>query len=242
MNEDCMTYEGAVPRWRQIAATVRAEIIAGELLPGDRLPGEFEFGRAKGVSRATIRQAFGALVNEGLIRVERGRGAFVADAPLLYTMGPRTRFTENVSQSGFRPGRVVLGSSVVTVGNADASALCIEEGSDVLRIETMGMADNTPISLGRNLYPLPRFTGLDDALRLTPSYTVALATFGVANYKRLSTRVTARLPSELESKRLRIPRTRPLLDTLVTEVDGAGIPIRIGRACFHADHVQFLFE
>ena len=51
--------------------------IDGSLAPGDRLPSEPFLSDYYKVSRATVRQALHALEQQGLIRKEKGRGAFV---------------------------------------------------------------------------------------------------------------------------------------------------------------------
>ena len=56
-------------------------IISEKLRPGDRLPNETELGRALGVGRSTIREAEKILVSRNIIRIQRGRGTFVAQNP-----------------------------------------------------------------------------------------------------------------------------------------------------------------
>ena|ERR1051326_1198160 len=63
----------------RIAARVRHDVRVGRYTPGQRLPAEVEFARQLGVSRGTLRQAFSALLNEGLLQTVRGRGTFVSD-------------------------------------------------------------------------------------------------------------------------------------------------------------------
>jgi len=58
---------------------VRDLIGREKLQAGDRLPGEMELVRQLQVSRPVLREALGRLETLGLIRVERGRGIFVAD-------------------------------------------------------------------------------------------------------------------------------------------------------------------
>jgi GntR family transcriptional repressor for pyruvate dehydrogenase complex len=67
---------------------VLTEIIAGQLIhlimegqytSGDRLPTELELAQRFHTGRGTVREALKALAVVGLIRVERGRGTFIAD-------------------------------------------------------------------------------------------------------------------------------------------------------------------
>jgi len=68
------------PAHELVAQQLREAIVGGELPPGSRLPTEFELRESFGVSRATIREALGSLVGQGLITKTRGinGGSFVS--------------------------------------------------------------------------------------------------------------------------------------------------------------------
>ena len=73
------------PLFEQVAAAVRAEIVAGRIGPGDRLPPAREVGEALGINGHTVLHAYQQLRDEGLIDLRRGRGAVVSAsaAPLV---------------------------------------------------------------------------------------------------------------------------------------------------------------
>src|SRR5262245_38837629 len=80
--------------WRQIADRIRLGIAAGDLGGGGRLPPETELSARFGVNRHTVRAAIAALVQEGVLRAEQGRGTFVAARrKLSYPIAKRTRFS-----------------------------------------------------------------------------------------------------------------------------------------------------
>ncbi len=59
-----------------IAAAVRADIVAGRFGPGEKLR-QVELARRFGVSTTPVREAFGLLQHQGLVRVHAQRGATV---------------------------------------------------------------------------------------------------------------------------------------------------------------------
>jgi GntR family phosphonate transport system transcriptional regulator len=68
--------------------------------------------------------------------------------------------------------------------------------------------------------------------------TAALKAFGVADYRRQSTEVTARLPTPDEAKLLAQPRIAPVLAFTATDVEiGSGAVISYFSGCFAADRV-----
>ena len=84
--------------WRQIAETLSAEIRDGRFAEG-RLPSEGELAARVRVNRHTLRQAVQSLQDQGLVRIERGRGMFVQRELLDYPLARRTRFSETVRRA-----------------------------------------------------------------------------------------------------------------------------------------------
>src|SRR3954451_5834848 len=73
-----------IPLYHQLAEAVRAEIAAGTLEPGDRLPPLRVAADAWGVNLHTVRHAYRALAEAGLVRTTAPRGTVVlrpADVP-----------------------------------------------------------------------------------------------------------------------------------------------------------------
>lgn len=70
--------ESSVLLWRQVADDIAAAIESSELQPGERLPNEFALAETYGVARVTIRRAMEDLKGRKLVRVQQGRGTFVA--------------------------------------------------------------------------------------------------------------------------------------------------------------------
>lgn len=227
-------------RWQRIAVTLRAEIGGAALPPGARLPTEAELSARFGVNRHTVRRALDELSRGGAIRVEQGRGAFVADEVIDFAVEPRTRFSEWVRRQNREPGGTVLRAGPEPAPDSVAAAFGLAPGSTVLVLARLGLADGVPVSLGLHHF-LPR-PGLEAALRAHPTVTAALAASGIPEYRRRSTRVTARLPTRQEAALLRLPHTRPLLACENVNVDGDDTVIEVGLAAYPSSRVQLVFE
>ena len=66
-----------IPRYRQIAAILRARIESGELQPERPIPSEAQIEQEFGVARATARHAVAVLRDEGLVVTVPGMGTYV---------------------------------------------------------------------------------------------------------------------------------------------------------------------
>jgi len=231
-----------VALWRQIAAALEGEIARGGRAAGERLPTEAVLTARFGVNRHTVRRALEDLEARGLIRVEQGRGAFVAEDVLDYRLGPRTRFSELIRRQNREPAGRILKLAEMPAETLLAEALGIRRGRAVLRVERLGLANGRPVVVGHHHFPLPRFGPAAEALERDPSISSALAACGVADYRRRSSRITARLPSPEEAELLQQSRSRPVLVAESLNVDVEGLPVDWTLAVYAAGRVQLVVE
>ena len=226
--------------WEQIADLLRGEIELRE--PGTQLDTELELAARFGVSRFTVRQALADLERCGLVRIQHGRGLFVAEQAIPFVLDGRMRFSDNLKRLGLSSIRKFLGSWHEPADATAARALDIEEGDEVVVVRATAAIGGRPIGLTRDLYPAERFAGIEDALSAHPSPTAALQQFGVDDYRRKSTSISSRMPDQEEADLLGIPRTRPIIETTKIDVDMTNRPIAWGVSSFPADRVQIVVE
>jgi GntR family transcriptional regulator len=66
-----------IPLYFQLQQILRKKILSGKIAPDEALPTENVICKEYSVSRTTVRQAFAALLNEGLITRIPGKGTFI---------------------------------------------------------------------------------------------------------------------------------------------------------------------
>ncbi len=66
------------PKYLQLKEEVLSWIAGGRFRPGDKLPSENELAEQFNLSRQTVRQSIGELVQEGWLSREQGKGTFVS--------------------------------------------------------------------------------------------------------------------------------------------------------------------
>jgi GntR family phosphonate transport system transcriptional regulator len=231
-----------VALWRQIVASLEGEIAHGGRAAGDRLPTEAVLTQRFGVNRHTVRRALEDLEARGLIRVEQGRGAFVAEDVVDYRLGPRTRFSEVIRRQNREPAGRILRLSEIPAETQLAEALGIRRGRMVLKVDRLGLSNGRPVVIGAHHLPLPRFAVAADVLGEETSITAALAACGLTDYRRKWSRITARLPTPEEADLLQQSRSRPVLVSESLNVDPDGQPVDWTQAIYAAGRVQLVVE
>ncbi|MGK9233470.1 phosphonate metabolism transcriptional regulator PhnF [Inquilinus limosus] len=243
MNSRTSLSRGAgVALWRQISETLEREIRDGVHPAGARLPTEAELSDRFGVNRHTVRRAMAELEEQGLVDVTQGRGTFVHLGAIAYLIGRRTRFHENMRRENRAARLELLDSATEPASAAIARELEVQAGTPVIRLDTRSHADGLPLSLASHYFPAARFPGLVEIFRETGSVTASFARYGIADYTRRRTRVSARLPDAREQRLLEITRTRPVMSTEAINVDAEGTVVEFGLSSFASDRIQLVFE
>jgi GntR family phosphonate transport system transcriptional regulator len=226
--------------WASIENAIADDITSGRLSPGDKLAGEHQLAKRFGVNRHTVRHALSQLAAKGLVDVRHGLGTFVADIAVDYVLGRRTRFSENLSAAGLRGTHRLVESSVVKATKQIATSLGLRAGTLVYLIVAIGEANSRPITIAEHYFPAKRFKGLPQRFSETQSVSRTLATFGVDDFTRERSVISARMPSKPVAAALKQSVQRPVLYVEAINVDANGTPVELGRTWFVGDLVQLI--
>jgi GntR family transcriptional regulator len=97
--------ESGVPIYVQLREQLLGAIGAGVLAPGDQMPTMRQVAVALKVDLNTVRHAYDELERAGAIRLERGRGSFVADAPPTIDADVRAARLDNLARQSLAMAR-----------------------------------------------------------------------------------------------------------------------------------------
>ncbi|MBP8920301.1 MAG: GntR family transcriptional regulator [Micropruina sp.] len=149
----------AVPLYLQLADELRTKILSGEWQPEQRIPSENELNQIYSISRMTIRQVLGKLVDEGLVFRVHGKGTFVA-RPKIAARAFYRGVREQLEQQGYSTRTVIVNSSGVEADAQLAHQLDVPLGSPLHMVERLRYAEETPISLHKSYVPVHLAPGL----------------------------------------------------------------------------------
>ncbi|MFK0689021.1 phosphonate metabolism transcriptional regulator PhnF [Mesorhizobium sp. IMUNJ 23033] len=228
-----------VSLWRQIADQILHAIAVGDFAENAALPPEMALAERYGVNRHTVRSAIAALVQDGVLRAEQGRGTFVLSRKRLsYPIGARTRFSTGLQGQTSERHIVLLASSVEPASRRVAEALGLVRGADVIRLETRGEADGHPVSRATAWFDAQRFAGIDAAMAETGSVTASLKRFGINDYLRQSTVLSARHADAADLVDLDLQPGAIVLVTIAVNMTLDGQPIQFSESRFPAERVE----
>jgi GntR family transcriptional regulator len=136
-------------------------LVTHELAVGDAIPSERLLCERFGVSRMTVRQAVDALVVDGLLEREQGRGTFVAPTKMDIEVRLAS-FGEDMRRRGMEPSSKVLAAEEVAATPDIADALELLPGELVFSLHRVRYADSKPMAIEQTWVPSRLAPGLFD--------------------------------------------------------------------------------
>jgi GntR family transcriptional regulator len=136
-----------IPLYYQLKQHIESQIRSGTWQPGDQVPSEAVLGAKFHISRTTVRQALGELVNQGMLTRVQGKGTFVAHPRIRQRLTRLTGFTEDFQARGIKPSSQLLRQGKEPADSRVASALQITEGTSVIVLERLRLADDLPMAV-----------------------------------------------------------------------------------------------
>ncbi|MBM9504263.1 GntR family transcriptional regulator [Actinacidiphila acididurans] len=225
-----------VPLYFQFAQQLQHLIETGALPPGTRLSNEVAMADQFGLSRPTMRQAMQHLVDKGLLARKRGVGTQVVTNRIRRQL-EFTSLYEDLERDRRLPSTEVLSIETAPADAEIAAALRVAEGSEVVSVERLRLADGEPIAVMHNHLP----AGLVELTR------TALSEGGLYQLLRrsgivLSTAdqtIGARRATAAEARLLDETRGATLLTMVRTAHDESGRPVEFGSHVYRASRYSF---
>lgn len=138
----------SISRYEIVVKKIKEMIEAGELLQGEKLPSEIEMAKRLNVSRATLREAYRILEDEGVINRYHGIGTFIAKTPIIKSgMEELISITKLIEKQGMKPGTKDKAISLLQPSEKEAAMLKLLTNEKIYRIERVRTADGQPVLL-----------------------------------------------------------------------------------------------
>ncbi len=198
-----------VPLYFQVAQHLEAAIERGDLQVGDRLDNEIALSERWGLSRPTMRQAIGHLVDKGLLVRKRGVGTQVVRRRVQRQVQLTSLF-DDLDASGQQPTTEVLVHERVPADETLAERLGVPAGTEVVHLERLRRARGMPLAILRNWLPTSVAGSLTRQALEDHGLYECLRSAG-AHVRSAEQRIGARGASAAEARLLGVRRGAPLL-------------------------------
>ena len=206
------------------------------------MPSEAELEKLYNVSRITVRRAIKELCDEEVLVRRQGKGTFVTKPKFERNMKKLQSFTELCHQIGVKPGGKMLENKVVTADEKTARRLDIPVGSRVVFLSRVRYADQEPVVIEGNYFPMEYSFLLDNDFDNNSLFDFIEEKTGkriASSEKRIELcRATAH-----EGELLRVKKGEYLLYVKSTAYDANGIPMYVGTQLINGERFSlYVYE
>lgn len=230
------------PLYVQLMNMIEEDVSAGRYHTGDRLMTEKEMAETYHISINTVRRAIDKLIEKGLVERKQGKGTFVTKTKFERNMKKLQSFTELCHQIGVKPGGKMLENKVVTADEKTARRLDIPVGSRVVFLSRVRYADQEPVVIEGNYFPMEYSFLLDNDFDNNSLFDFIEEKTGkriASSEKRIELcRATAH-----EGELLRVKKGEYLLYVKSTAYDTNGIPMYVGTQLINGERFSlYVYE
>lgn len=233
-----------IPLYFKLQQILREKILSGKITPEESLPTENELCNEYGVSRTTVRQAFTALFNEGLVLRIPGKGTFINKPDTTQKVVHSFQTTGGLLESSnfAKLDKKIYHRGLVTPSARISNLLRLEQGKKIFRLTGTRYQNNKPICFfitnissehahyfrGRRLDTEAMLTVMEQELGL--SINKVRQTFRAAK------------ADKCVAGHLLIKKDEPVLELEQIYFIYNGMPIEVGINYFHADQYHYAME
>jgi GntR family transcriptional regulator len=230
--------ETRVPLYYQLKQAL-TKLIEESFQPGDLLPTEAELESRFGVSRMTVRLATNALVEEGLIIKQRGRGTFVQSPKIAHQFHSITSWTQEMQARGLTPHTQTYEAQVMEAPRRVAQALQMDASERVFRIRRVRYADDQPMAIMINYLRTHYVPDLIRTGLVKESLYAQLVEQDHLHLIKAQETIEARESSEEEAEVLHISPYAPVLFVTRVSYVPKDIPVELVFLTSRADRYHY---
>ena len=233
--------ESVIPFYHQIKTQLKEKIRSQEYESGDILPSENELAQKYAVSRNTVRRALQDMINEGLIKSEKGKGYYVREAKLEQNLFRFYNFFEDYSINKGRVDSILLYRNIVNASLSVSSKLNIPQNSKVHKIVRLRQIKDKPIILETSFVSAEQYnlsTFCDDKYKYGCIYDILRDHYNIQIGKGEEYLEPIKL-NKYQAEQLNVNENDPalLVDAIIYTVNNK--PVELKRSIIRGEKMKF---
>lgn len=219
-----------MPKYKEIALSLKEKIIEGEYQEGALLPDQETLAKLYDTSRVTVRKAIQLLIDEGLLYTRRGSGTYVRK-DIKKNNANVTQFNSVFGTSLLEEGEVtskIIRFDVRFPSEYEQETLKIKSTNPVYDIKRVRYVGEEARSIETSIMPLKYITDLDESILEGSIYNYIRNKLGyvISAAKRV---IIASKANELDSKEFHIKLGDPILETNQVVFFDDGTPFDLSK-------------
>ncbi|MHB9151518.1 MAG: GntR family transcriptional regulator [Spirochaetales bacterium] len=225
----------------RIKMDLHKRIVDGKFQPGEKLPSEPELADLLGISRNSLREAIGLLVNEGYLFRQKGVGTFITHSdPIIKGGIERLKgVAEFIKEKGYLPGSILVRFDSIDCDLPTAESLMLEIGEKVIVLETIKTASGKPVASCMDIIPGKYFKGPVDTNSIKESIFEYLQKNQGINICFAECTIIPALSDTILAAKLKVEVGSPILLLEQIHYDDKNRKIFCSKSYFPADKFTF---
>jgi len=235
-----LSSDARLPLYQRLRDQLAEQIANNRWRPGEAIPTEAALSAEYQLSTGTVRKAIDALVSEGILERQQGRGTFIRRAQFQSSLFRFFRF-QTVSGERQVPESRILSIEPVAAPSAVAQALGLPADARVIRIVRVRLLDVKPVLAEEIWLPRQRFQALleidlsREGPLLYPIYEEVCGQVVASAEETL----TAESVNDVHARLLQVAVNSPVIVIERLARDYAGTPLEWRRSRGHAEHFRY---
>lgn len=235
-----LSSDARLPLYQRLRDQLAEQIANNRWRPGEAIPTEAALSAEYQLSTGTVRKAIDALVSEGILERQQGRGTFIRRAQFQSSLFRFFRF-QTVSGERQVPESRILSIEPVAAPSAVAQALGLPADAPVIRIVRVRLLDVKPVLAEEIWLPRQRFQALleldlgREGPLLYPIYEEVCGQVVASAEETL----TAESVNDVHARLLQVAVNSPVIVIERLARDYAGSPLEWRRSRGHAEHFRY---
>jgi GntR family transcriptional regulator len=235
-----LSSDARLPLYQRLRDQLAEQIANNRWRPGEAIPTEAALSAEYQLSTGTVRKAIDALVSEGILERQQGRGTFIRRAQFQSSLFRFFRF-QTVSGERQVPESRILSIEPVAAPSAVAQALGLPADALVIRIVRVRLLEVKPVLAEEIWLPRQQFQALleidlsREGPLLYPIYEEVCGQVVASAEETL----TAESVNDVHARLLQVPVNSPVIVIERLARDYAGSPLEWRRSRGHAEHFRY---
>ena len=203
----------------------------------NKLPSENDFAKQFDVNRHTVRQALSLLKDEGFIYTKQGKGNFLSNIKVPYSISDKSSYSSKILDLGYEPKTKLLSADIIEASGEVAQNLKLNNKLKVIELKLLRYANDLPISVSYSYFDAFIYRKIIKHLDCEPFslYKILEKAYPNLEVTKVSTVFESLVSTKQLSELLMMPSNSPILSASTISKDQDGNLVEYGTSYFRGD-------